>query len=54
MKNWLHGEPRLDEVLTDPIILAILFRDGIDPERLRRSLVEQARRVRGASVMQHA
>jgi hypothetical protein len=39
MMDWLQGEPTLDEALSDPVIQAILIRDRIDPEGLRRFLV---------------
>ena len=37
--DWLQGEPKLDDVLSDPVIQAILIRDRIDPDGLRRFLV---------------
>ena len=43
---WLSGEPTLDEALSDPVVVAIMQRDGIDPNALRE-LIEtvQARRA---------
>jgi len=37
-------EPRLDDLLSDPIIDALLQRDGISREELRR-MMEEARRT---------
>jgi hypothetical protein len=39
MMDWLQGEPTLDEALSDPVVQAILVRDRIDPDGLRRFLV---------------
>jgi hypothetical protein len=44
MMEWLQGEPTLDEVLSDPIVRAVLTRDRIDPDGLRRFLVGIHRR----------
>ena len=43
---WLYGEPTLDEALSDPVVRAMMRRDGIDPKALRE-LIEwvQARRA---------
>lgn len=38
----IHGEPKLSELLGDPILLLLLDRDGVSLEDLRE-LIEQAR-----------
>ena len=35
----------LNEVLTDPLIRAVMAADGVDPARLRAELAETARRL---------
>jgi hypothetical protein len=42
--DWLQGEPTLDEALSDPVVKAILVRDRIDPDGLRRFLLGTHRR----------
>ena len=37
------GEPKLDDLLSDPIILAMMESDGVDQDRLGR-LLRSARR----------
>ncbi|MDB5411004.1 MAG: hypothetical protein JWL84_5916 [Rhodospirillales bacterium] len=44
MMDWLQGEPKLDEVLADPIVQAILIRDHVDADGLRRFLTGVQRR----------
>ena len=41
----LHEEPKLSELLNDPILHLLLERDGISLEELR-DLIEQTRRRR--------
>jgi hypothetical protein len=36
MMDWLQGEPTLDEALSDPVVQAIIIRDHVDAEGLRR------------------
>jgi len=44
---WLFGgEPTLDEMLVDPTVLAVMKRDGVDPDDLRKLLGEMSQRVR--------
>ena len=38
MMEWLQQEPCLDDVLADPIISAVMVRDGVDHDDLRRML----------------
>ena len=40
--DWLHGEPCLDEVFADPIIRALMQRDGVDSLDLK-ALIEDVR-----------
>jgi len=44
----LHDEPKLNELLADPILHLLLKRDGVSLEELQ-DLIEQARRRRGAA-----
>ena len=36
--NSRHGEPTLEEMLSDPIIRAVMEADGIDPQELAATL----------------
>ena len=51
-----HYEPRLSEVLSDPIIRTIMTADHVDPETLEASLRKTARQVvqHRSAVEQHA
>lgn len=40
---WLTNEPHLDDVLRDPIVGAVMARDGVKHEELRRFLDEVGR-----------
>ena len=31
-KSWLHGEPNLQDVMSDPIVLLLMRGDGLTPE----------------------
>jgi len=44
----LHGEPRLNDLLRDPILHLLLDRDGVSLEEFHR-LIERARRSRPAA-----
>jgi hypothetical protein len=33
--EWLQGEPTLEDVLSDPIVQALMKRDHVDPNDLR-------------------
>jgi hypothetical protein len=50
--DWLHGEPSLDDVLADPIVHALMQRDGVDPHDLR-ALIEGVRPALHRRVAQH-
>jgi hypothetical protein len=43
---WLRGEPKIDALLSDPVITAMMRRDGVDPDWVRQLLrdVGSARR----------
>lgn len=41
-----HGEPTLDEILSDPVIEAVMAADGVDPNEIETLL----HRVRTARV----
>jgi hypothetical protein len=51
-----HYEPRLSDVLSDPIIRTIMTADHVDPDTLEASLRKTARKVvqRRATAEQHA
>jgi len=40
--NSRHREPRLEEMLVDPIIKAVMEADGIDPRALEKQLRQTA------------
>jgi hypothetical protein len=40
-----HNEPRLSDVLSDPIIRTIMTADHVDPDTLEASLRKTARKV---------
>jgi hypothetical protein len=37
---WFEGEPTLDDLLSDPVVLALMQRDGIGPDEVRELLSE--------------
>jgi hypothetical protein len=41
--DWCHREPRLSEVLSDPIIGMLMKADGVDPRGLELELRTIAR-----------
>ncbi len=40
MRRWLKGEPKLRDVLADPVIQLIMRRDRVDPDHLQAFLRE--------------
>jgi hypothetical protein len=42
---WLSGEPTLEEALSDPVVRAVMRRDGVDPDALRRLLERAQARI---------
>jgi hypothetical protein len=38
MGRWLKGEPKLRDVLADPVIRLMMRRDRVDPEQLHAFL----------------
>jgi hypothetical protein len=36
--DWFAGEPTLDETLSDPVVQAVMKRDEVDLDDLRRLL----------------
>jgi hypothetical protein len=36
--DWLYEEPRLEDVLSDPIVKAVMAVDGVEHRRLRTML----------------
>jgi hypothetical protein len=54
--NWRHREPTLNEILSDPIVRALMEADGIDPQEVAATLrqaglnlVQQGRSSRRAA-----
>jgi hypothetical protein len=43
--RWCYDEPTLDEMLTDPLIAAVMRADGVDAGELRPALNEMAELV---------
>jgi len=43
--NWILGEPSVQEMLADPVMHAVLRRDGLSPGDLRLALAEGRRRL---------
>ena len=43
--RWCSGEPRLAEILADPIVQALMAADGVDPRQLLASLHKTAAKV---------
>ena len=44
--GWLCGEPRLDELLADPVVFSLMRSDRVDPVRFRAFLDEVRRSAR--------
>lgn len=38
MRRWLKGEPKLRDVLADPVIQLMMQRDRVDPDQLHAFL----------------
>jgi hypothetical protein len=38
MRLWLKGEPKLSDLLADPVIGLLMRRDGVHPDNLRALL----------------
>ena len=47
--RWCHDEPTLDELLSDPMIGALMRADGVDPEALGNELARLAEDQREAT-----
>jgi hypothetical protein len=50
--NWCHREPTLDEILSDPIVRALMEADEVDPQEpaatLRQAGLKLVGRARSA------
>jgi hypothetical protein len=46
--NWRQHEPTLENILSDPIIKAVMKADGVDPHQLAAMLKEVGRKLAGA------
>jgi hypothetical protein len=49
---WLSGEPRLRDVLSDPVIHALMERDDVDPDDLRMFLEDIGRALKNSQEAQ--
>lgn len=43
--DWIVGEPSLGEVLGDPLVHAVLRRDGLTPQDLQQAITLGKRRL---------
>jgi hypothetical protein len=43
--NWYYREPSLEEMLSDPIVRAMMDADGVDPHELKAMLREVGRNL---------
>jgi hypothetical protein len=43
--NWRHREPTLEDMLSDPIVRALMDADGVDPHELKATLKEVGRKL---------
>jgi hypothetical protein len=41
--NWYRREPRLEDMLSDPIVVALMDADGVDPHELEAMLRDVGR-----------
>jgi hypothetical protein len=44
--NWCHREPTLEEILSEPIIRAVMEADGVDRQELEAMLRQAGRNSR--------
>jgi hypothetical protein len=47
--RWLKGEPKLRDVLADPVIQLMMRRDQVDPEHLHAFLLRVGGRLGGVN-----
>ena len=47
--RWCHDEPTLDDMLSDPLIAAVMRADGVDADEERPALDEMAELVAARS-----
>ena len=47
--EWFQGEPKLDDMLSDPLLHRLMKADGIDMRRLCEILIKAASRVASAN-----
>jgi hypothetical protein len=47
--RWLKGEPKLRDVLADPVIQLMMRRDQVDPEHLHAFLLRVSGRLGGVT-----
>jgi hypothetical protein len=48
-ERWLSGEPKLDDMLKDPIVRMLIKRDGLSEDMVRRVFQDAAKRLRARS-----
>ena len=52
-KAWITGEPRLSDLLADPLVHAVLRRDGLSLRDLRHAIAQGRSRL-ASSAQQHS
>ena len=45
--SWIAGEPSVQDLLTDPVVHAVLRRDGLSTRDLMRAMARARRRLSG-------
>jgi hypothetical protein len=43
---WLSGEPTVDEMLLDPTVIAMMSRDGVEPDDVRLLIRDVSSRLK--------
>lgn len=51
--RWLHGEPTLDEMLSDPTVITMMQRDDVKPDDVRLLVEKMSRRLKDRRMHRH-
>ena len=43
--NWIHGEPAIDDLLHDPVVILVLCRDGLTADDVRDAVAVARERL---------
>ena len=43
--NWIHGEPAIDDLLDDPVLILVLCRDGLTADDVRDAVAIARQRL---------